>query len=169
MKIFESRPFYVLAISSLLCFCLLIFLTPFNLQATLIYAGVFVTPLTFLRKLEFFEGEICRNYLFIPKWPIKKKCFQYHELYLVEVRRIFGTGNMPYVILHFSPKQVNSNFFTRRSFIYKNISELDPLMIHLVKKEIPISIKISSEYRKDKIHLIEILKEHNGKYTVCNT
>ena len=166
MKIFESKPWYLWTISIVLSYFLLLIIAPFNLGFTIVWSILFSLVVLQLRKFEFFEDTICKNFILRPKWLLKKKWFSYQDIFLVEVRRIYEPKNWPYVILHFSAKQVKSGFFVRRSFIYKSISELDPLIYQLIKNEVPIKINISSKYKQDKIELIEIMKKYDGTYIV---
>lgn len=85
---------------------------------------IYITGYFTLRQLIFkTDGVEIVNILY----PLNKKVvrrIRYEEIYAVEIRNISGAYQLPYIILHYSIKSLNSNWFILRSGIFRKEDSL---------------------------------------------
>ncbi len=163
MKIYESKPWYLWIILLILTYGFILIISPFDLYFT-IFMGVIIGIVGLkTKKIEFYADIVCKNYIFRPQFLVKKYCFDYQKITLIEVRKRKEPYNRPYVILHFSLKKINSLFFANRSFLFDSVSELEPLIEHSIKKNIPIKLNFTPNYQTDEIFLKKIIEKNKGE------
>lgn len=160
-KSYESRPFYLWFVSSILAS---VFLPFAGFEITLTYILlciliIYLIAIFSIRVFVFKNNEVYRFYPF--RLFYRKVKFEYSKLIFAEIRNRKEPYQRPYVILHFNIKKIRSKFFSNRSFIYSNAKELETVLKLLVKARVKIYINMTSEFR-DQYDLISALIRENG-------
>lgn len=66
----------------------------------------------------------------------------YREIYAVEIRNISAPYQLPYIILHYSNKSINSNNFILRSGVFKKKDD----MSEFIKKLQELNVRVIENY-----------------------
>lgn len=119
----------------------------FQLIMLIILIAIFIC----LKQFKFYENYFCCVNVFRPRFLFREKCYSYEEIYMVEIRKLNKPYNRPYVIFHFTEKQVKSKMLPlSRYFLYSDARKLYPLLKIIKEKKVPIKLNISYEYNEDK-------------------
>jgi len=153
---FRSEPFNSTIIIPAISAIGLALIPHFSLNLSLyILASVFIIYVIGFFTLFTFEVEenfIIKKYLFRPFAKIEK--INYEDIFSIEVRKVKVSGELPYVIIHFSKEDERSIFFYNRSFHYDE-SAIN-FLVAAKNKGVKIKIKIDSAYKND----IDFLKNN---------
>jgi hypothetical protein len=136
---FKSNIFtlWVLAVSA--AFILLPFIksyVPSFTELIVAVLSIYITGIITLRQLVFKENIIeIRNVLY-PFNHTVVKTIRYSEVFAVEIRDISAPYQQPYIILHYTERDLNSRWFTLRSGNFKRSDDLTKLEVCLKEKEV---------------------------------
>jgi hypothetical protein len=84
-------------------------------------------------------------------------------LFLVEVRNRKEPYQRPYVIFHFNENKMKSKFFGQRSFIYKNVEELTPLLHCLIEQNVKIKVSMTKEFKDEYEKIVGLIGDNQYK------
>ena len=87
----------------------------------------------------------------------RKRVLRYNKISNVEIKKIKGSYQRPYVILNFKKGYNKSLFFSHRSFMYDRVSDLSDLLKYLDKIGVKIISRMSKEHHTEKLEIDEIL------------
>lgn len=137
--IYKTKIFPLWTIAVAIAFILVPLIRDFTPTLSYILIGIvsiYATSYITLRQLIF-----CRNKLYIfnlvhvPNRGIIRT-FGYDEIYAIEIRNISAPYQLPYIIVHFDPSQLNSKMFMFRSGIFDDADNLTQLEEHLIACEV---------------------------------
>ncbi|MFT5725747.1 MAG: hypothetical protein ACI9JN_002875 [Bacteroidia bacterium] len=160
---FQTKPFYLwpIAVISAAVFVPIINHQTYTLEYVItVTLLIYFVSIFSLRSFQFYDAYFNRFYPTRLGFLKRNTRFEYTELFLVEIRKREGPYQRPYVIFHFNEKKVNSKFFIHRAFIYKNSTELLPLLDLLVKRNVKIKVNMTKKYKEDYDQIIELIGDN---------